>query len=213
MSDVTRILSQIDSGDPSAAEQLLPLVYDELRKLAAAKLAHEKPGQTLQATALVHEAYLRLVGSQGPGTSSQEPGETNLAPGSRPLAPGSFDSRGHFFAAAAEAMRRILVDNARRKQSRKHGGDWQRCELDELEIALPEIPEDVLALDEALTKLGAADPQAAELVRLRFFAGLPLAEAAEMLGVSPRTADRLWAYARAWLHQEIAGQGPTRDSS
>ena len=175
MGDVTQILSQIESGDPTAAEQLLPLVYEELRKLAAARLAHEKPGQTLEATALVHEAYLRLV-------------DSTTAP--------NWNSRGHFFAAAAEAMRRILIDNARRKQSHKHGGDLARCELDGLEVAGPEIPEDVLALDEALTKLGAADPQAAELVRLRFFAGLPLVEAASMLGVSRQKAGRLWARLR-----------------
>jgi RNA polymerase sigma factor (TIGR02999 family) len=182
MSDVTRILSGIERGDPHAAEQLLPLVYDELRKLAAQKLAHEAPGQTLQATALVHEAYLRLV-------------DVDQAQ--------HWNSRGHFFAAAAEAMRRILVDNARRKRSRKRGGDLMRQDLDGLEIATPEGPEDLVALDEALNKLAATDKTAAELVHLRFFAGLPLAEAAQILGIAPRTADRLWAYARAWLHQQI----------
>jgi RNA polymerase sigma factor (sigma-70 family) len=216
MSDVTRILAQIDSGDPAAAEQLLPLVYDELRKLAAARLAHEKPGQTLQATALVHEAYLRLVGGGEVGGQKSEVGNQKLNESTdrptsdlQPLNSGpSFHSRGHFFAAAAEAMRRILVDSARRKQSLKGGGELQRHELDGLEVALPEIPEDVLALDEALTRLAATDKQAAELVHLRFFAGLPLAEAAAMLGISPRTADRLWAYARAWLHQAIQGHPP-----
>jgi len=184
LSEVTRILSAIEQGDPHAAEQLLPLVYEELRKLAAQKLSQERPGQTLQATALVHEAYLRLVDSE----QAQY-----------------WNSRGHFFAAAAEAMRRILVDQARRKQSRKHGGELVRQDLDALEVALPEVPEDLVALDEALTKLAALDKTAADLVHLRFFAGLPLPEAAHLLGISPRTADRLWAYARAWLHQEIQG--------
>jgi RNA polymerase sigma factor (TIGR02999 family) len=192
MSEVTRILSAIEQGDPHAAEQLLPLVYDELRKLAAQKLAQEAPGQTLQATALVHDAYLRLVDVE----KAQH-----------------WNSRGHFFAAAAEAMRRILVDQARHKRSRKRGGDLARQDLDALETALPEIPEDLLALDEALTKLAATDKTAADLVHLRFFAGLPLAEAAGLLGISPRTADRLWAYARAWLHQEIQGGAPENDNS
>jgi RNA polymerase sigma factor (TIGR02999 family) len=186
MSDVTRVLSRIESGDPAAAEQLLPLVYDELRKLAAAKLAHEKPGQTLEATGLVHEAYLRLVQSD----------------------PAGWSDRGHFFAAAAEAMRRILVDSARRKQSRKRGGDLARQELDAVEVVAPEWPEDLVALDEALTRLEAIEPIAARLVHLRFFAGLSIPAAAEMLGISPRTADRLWAYARAWLHQEVQGDVP-----
>jgi RNA polymerase sigma factor (TIGR02999 family) len=192
MTDVTRILSAIEQGDPQAAAQLLPLVYDELRKLAAQRLAHEQPGQTLQATALVHEAYLRLVG----GEQTQ-----------------SWDNRRHFFAAAAEAMRRILVEKARRKQSAKRGGDMTRQDLDALEIAIPEIPEDVLALDEALNKLAATDKTAAELVHLRFFAGLPLAEAARHLGVSPRTVDRLWAYTRAWLHQELQGTRSSENNS
>jgi RNA polymerase sigma factor (TIGR02999 family) len=191
MTEVTRILSAITQGDPHAAERLLPLVYDELRKLAAQKLSQEKPGQTLQATALVHDAYLRLVDAKN-------------AP--------HWNGRGHFFAAAAEAMRRILVDQARRKRSRKRGGDLARREIDGVEIALPEIPEDLLALDEALTRLAATDKPAADLVHLRFFAGLPIAEAAAMLGISPRTADRLWAYARAWLHQEIQGS-PSRSDS
>ena len=189
MNDVTRILSAIEQGDARAAEQLLPLVYEELRKLAAQKLAQENPGQTLQATALVHEAYLRLVDTE----QAQQ-----------------WNSRGHFFAAAAEAMRRILVDRARHRGSHKAGGGRARCDLDALEIALPEIPEDLLALDESLNKLAATDQKAAELVHLRFFAGLPLPEAAQLLGISPRTADRLWAYARAWLHQEIQGTAPDR---
>jgi RNA polymerase sigma factor (TIGR02999 family) len=186
MSDVTRILSAIERGDPSAACKLLPLVYDELRRLAAQKLAREAPGQTLQATALVHEAYLRLVGSQDPGWSG----------------------RGHFFAAAAEAMRRILVENARRKGRLKRGGGRARIEVEKLDIAAPEGAEELLALDEALTRLAQADPQAAELVKLRYFAALPLRQAAEVLGVAPRTADFLWAYAKAYLLKELRGDGP-----
>ncbi|HEY8506588.1 MAG TPA: ECF-type sigma factor [Gemmataceae bacterium] len=182
MSDVTRILSAIDAGDPHAAAELLPLVYDELRKLAAAKLAHERPGQTLEATALVHEAYLRLVGEQ------------------------HFESRGHFFAAAAEAMRRILVEQARRKASPRHGGDMARRELAQIDAAAPEAGDDLLALDEALQKLRAADPTAAQLVELRYFAGLTVPRAAGLMNLSPRTADRLWAYARAFLHAEIYGE-------
>jgi RNA polymerase sigma factor (TIGR02999 family) len=185
MSDVTRILSQIEQGDPQAAEKLLPLVYDELRKLAAARMEQEKVGQTLQATGLVHEAYMKLVD----GDAGQH-----------------WDSRGHFFAAAAEAMRRILVDNARRKRSLKGGGEQKRQELDGLDVAIPEIPEDLVALDEALSRLAMQDKAAADLIQLRFFAGLPLLEAAQILGVSSRTADRLWAYARAWLRQEIRGK-------
>jgi RNA polymerase sigma factor (TIGR02999 family) len=188
MTDVTHILSAIVEGDPSAASQLLPLVYDELRKLAAHRLAHQAPGQTLQPTALVHEAYLRLVGD---------------------LEESDWDSRGHFFAAAAEAMRRILVENARRKGREKRGGDLTRIDLDAAEqLAVPEIREDLLALDEALTKLTSVDPQAAQLVQLRYFAGLPIPDAAKALGVSPRTADRLWAFARAWLLREIGEQKP-----
>ncbi len=182
MSEVTRILSAIEEGDPQAAEQLLPLVYDELRKLAAQKLAHEKPGQTLDATALVHEAYLRLVGE-----------------GAEP----SWNSRGHFFAAAAEAMRHILIDRARRKRSRKRGGDQVRVAFDEANVAATENTEEVLAVDEALAGLAAADAQAAELVKLRYFAGLSIPETAEILNISPRSADRLWAYARAWLRRAI----------
>ena len=167
MSDFTNILSQIESGDPSAAEQLLPLVYDELRKLAAARLAQEKPGQTLQATALVHEAYLRLVGSDEQG--------------------GSWDNRRHFFAAAAEAMRRNLVDSARRRKAAKRGRDPARHDLHGIEIAAAEVPEDLVALDEALTELAATDKTAADLVHLRYFAGLSIPDAAETLGISPRT--------------------------
>jgi RNA polymerase sigma factor (sigma-70 family) len=210
MSDVTRILSQIDSGDPAAAEQLLPLVYEELRKLAAAKLAHEKPGQTLQATALVHEAYLRLVGQpgvrgQGSGVS-EDSGETNLTPDSCPLIPG-FQSRGHFFAAAAEAMRRILVDQARRREAVKRGGGLARQNVDEVQIAEPEPTVDLLALDEALGRFQQLDSRKAELVRLRYFAGLTIPQAAEVLGISTTTADRYWAYARAWLHTELTREG------
>jgi RNA polymerase sigma factor (TIGR02999 family) len=184
MSEVTHILSAIAQGDPHAASQLLPLVYDELRLLAAQKLAHETPGQTLQPTALVHEAYLRLVGA------AEQP---------------HWDSRGHFFAACAEAMRRILVENARGKQAAKRGGGRARADLDMNEVAVPEVREDLLALDEALDRLAAADSEAARLVQLRYFAGLTLAEAGQVLGVSPRTADRLWAYARAWLLQALEG--------
>lgn len=210
MSEVTRILSQIESGDPSAAEKLLPLVYDELRKLAAAKLAHEKPGQTLQATALVHEAYLRLVGQRG--VRSQESG-VSRAGGEASMAsdscPSTFDfhSRSHFFAAAAEAMRRILVDAARRKQRQRHGGELQRCDLlDDDVIAVP-ISDQLLDLDQALTRLAAEDPQAAKIVQLRVFGGMTIDEAAAAAGVSPRTADRNWAYARAWLGRELAAYG------
>jgi len=191
MSDVTHILSQIESGDPNAAEQLLPLVYEELRKLAAAKLAFEKPGQTLQATALVHEAFLRLVGLP-----------TNHAD----KAASHWDGKGHFFAAAAESMRRILVENARRKGRIKHGGERIREELDDIPVVDADVHEDLLALDTALDRLKSVNKQAVELVHLRYFAGLSLREAAELLDLSPRTAGRLWAYARAWLHQEITGE-------
>jgi RNA polymerase sigma factor (TIGR02999 family) len=182
MNEVTRILSAIDQGDPHAAEQLLPLVYDELRKLAAQKLAQEKPGQTLQATALVHEAYMRLV---------------DVVKVQR------WNSRGHFFAAAAEAMRRILVDNARSKRSQKRAGGRTRQKLDEARIVAPEPVEDILGLDDALDRLAARDREAAELVKLRFFAGLTAEQAADALGVSPRTADRIWGYARAFLLKEL----------
>lgn len=184
INDVTRILSSIEQGDPQAAELLLPLVYDELRRLAADKMVQEKAGQTLDATALVHEAYVRLV-------------DVDKAQ--------HWNSRGHFFAAAAEAMRRILIETARRKQSCKHGGGLARQDVATLNLAAPESQEDVLALDEALQKLAGKDEVAAEVVRLRFFAGLPLPKVARLLDISPRTADRLWAYARAWLHQEIQG--------
>jgi RNA polymerase sigma factor (TIGR02999 family) len=187
VNEVTRILSAIERGDPHAAGQLLPLVYEELRQLAAQKLAHETPGPTLQATALVHEAYLRLV---------------DVAQAQQ------WNSRGHFFAAAAEAMRRILVENARRKECQKRGGGLARQELDPDQLIAPAIREDLLALDEALTRLAGVNPQAAQLVQLRYFAGLPIPEAAQTLGISPRSADRLWAYARAWLHQEITGAAP-----
>lgn len=182
MADVTQILNAIEQGDAHAAEQLLPLVYDELRRLAAEKMAQEKPGQTLQATALVHEAYLRLVDAE----KSRQ-----------------WRSRGHFFAAAAEAMRHILVDSARRKRSRKRGGGRSRVALDEANLADAENAEEVLAVDEALAGLAATDAQAAELVKLRYFAGLTIPEAAELLNISPRSADRLWAYARAWLRRAI----------
>jgi RNA polymerase sigma factor (TIGR02999 family) len=185
MSDVTRILSAIEQGDPNAAEQLLPLVYDELRQLAAQKLAHEQPGQTLQATALVHEAYLRLVG-----------GET----------PQRWDSRGHFCAAAAQAMRRILVENARRKRRERHGGGRRReqADLDALPAGRPATG--LLALHEALEQFAAHDPLKARLVELRFFAGLTLKQAARCLGISLSTADRAWRYARAWLYTAMAGE-------
>jgi RNA polymerase sigma factor (TIGR02999 family) len=181
MSEVTRILSAIEQGDAHAAEQLLPLVYDELRKLAAHKMAQEAPGQTLQPTALVHEAWLRL--GRGPGAQ--------------------FANQAHFFAAAAEAMRRILVENARRKQRLKHGGGQQRVGLATLDIALTSDGDQLLAVDEALDKLAARDAPAADLIKLRFFAGLPNVEAARLLGVPERSAKRTWAYARAWLYEEL----------
>jgi RNA polymerase sigma factor (TIGR02999 family) len=187
MTDVTQILSRIESGDPNAAEQLLPLVYNELRKLAAARLADEKPGQTFQATALVHDAYLRLVGS-------------TEAP--------QWNSRGHFFAAAAEAMRRILVEQARRKGRAKHGGERRRVDLDSA-CAVSEPPSlDLLAVDEALSKLASVEPAKAELVKLRFFAGLTMPEAAAALGISLATAERHWTFARSWLYAEIADPRP-----
>jgi RNA polymerase sigma factor (TIGR02999 family) len=183
MSEVTRILEAIEEGDPAAAEQLLPLVYDELRKLAAQKLALEKPGQTLQATALVHEVYLRLVGSG---------------------AEQSWDNRGHFFAAAAEAMRRILVEGARRKRSQKRGGGRERRELDDLPATFETSPEDLLSLDDALAKLERENRQAADLVKLRLFTGLSVDEAADSLGISRRSGFRLWTYARAFLQADLA---------
>jgi RNA polymerase sigma factor (TIGR02999 family) len=182
MSDVTHILAQIESGDPSAAEQLLPLVYDELRKLAAAKLAQEKPGQTLQATALVHDAFIRLV-------------DVDRAQ--------NWDSRGHFFAAAAEAMRRILVEVARHKQSQKAGGDWNRLELTQIELPAKSPRVDILALSEALDKLEVQDARKASLVKLRYFAGLTNAQAAAALRISTSTADNDWAYAKNWLRVEV----------
>jgi RNA polymerase sigma factor (TIGR02999 family) len=191
MSEVTQVLLAIEKGDANAAGRLLPLVYAELRKLAAQKLAHEKPGQTLQSTALVHEAYLRLM--EGDQTCH-------------------WDSRGHFFAAAAEAMRRILVDNARRKRTIKHGGDRKRVDLDAVQPAAPVDREDIVALDAALTRLAAEEPQAAKLVELRHFTGMSVAEAARVLNISPRTADRIWAFARAWLHSELTNTSPGRTS-
>ena len=180
MNEVTRILSAIEAGDLHAAADLLPLVYEELRKLAAVQMAREKPGQTLDATALVHEAYLRLVGDQ------------------------HFDNRRHFFAAAAEAMRRILVENARRRMRQKRGGERARVDLHAVEPAAPALDEDLLDLDEALSQLAKADPAAAELVKLRYFAGLSIPQAAEALGIGARSADRLWAYARAWLRDALS---------
>jgi RNA polymerase sigma factor (TIGR02999 family) len=188
MNHVTQILDRIQHGDPSAGEKLLPLVYDELRKLAAARLAQEKPGQTLQATALVHEAYLRLV-----GTGASAP---------------SWDHRGHFFAAAAEAMRRILVEAARRKGREKHGGLLDRQELVQGAVALPVPPEELLAIDEALAKLEVTNLQAAQLVKMRYFAGFTIPETAEHMGISPRKANQIWTYARAWLATEIGDGTP-----
>ena len=183
MSEVTHILSQLEQGDRNAADRLLPLVYDELRKLAAARLTHEKPGQTLQPTALVHEAYLRLVD----GERASE-----------------WDSRGHFFAAAAESMRRILVERARRKASTKHGGKKERVELQEGDLTCDAPDDDIIALDEAITRLEEEDPQKAKLVKLRYFAGLTLEQAAEALSISRATASRHWTYARAWLYDAIS---------
>lgn len=186
MPNVTRVLKSIRNGDPNAARDLLPLVYDELRHLAAARLANELPGQTLQATALVHEAYLRLVGNANADSVNNH-----------------WDHRGHFFAAASEAMRRILVEHARRKKREKHGGTRCRVALDSVQPVAVSTRLDLVALDAALTKLAATDNQAAKLVELRYFGGLPLAEAARVLSISPRTADRVWAFARAWLHREL----------
>lgn len=187
MNDVTQILRAVEQGDRLAADQLLPLVYDELRKLAAQKLAHEPSGQTLQATALVHEVYLRLVGSDVEAAGEKQ-----------------WDNRGHFFAAAAEAMRRILIDSARRRNSLKRGGKLSQQELIDSCIAAPEMSRDLEALDEALNQFAEADPQACELVKLRCFVGMTLIEAAEVLGMSERSAARLWSYARAWLHDKIS---------
>jgi RNA polymerase sigma factor (TIGR02999 family) len=182
MPDVTQLLESAAAGDRQAAAELLPAVYDELRKLASARMAREAPGNTLDATGLVHEAYLRLVGGQ------------------------RFDHRGHFFAAAAEAMRRILVEAARRTQALKRGGDGERVPFDPESFAAPERPDDLIALDEALEQLAQSEPKVAELVKLRHFAGLTIPQAAEALGISPRTADAWWAFARAWLLAKVQGQ-------
>jgi RNA polymerase sigma factor (TIGR02999 family) len=187
MSDVTRLLDAAAAGDTQAASELLPLVYDELRKLAAVRLAREAPGQTLDATALVHEAYIRLVGA-------------------RSVSEG-FDSRGHFFAAAAEAMRRILIDQARRKQAEKHGGGWHRLDVMDAELAVDSGGDDLLAVNEALTRLAAHDAHAARLVELRFFGGLTLEQSAAAVGIPARTAYRHWAYARAWLRRDLDRSG------
>ncbi len=181
VSEVTRILNRVRQGEAKAAEELLPVVYEELRKLASYKLSQEKPGQTLQPTALVHEAWLRLGGEAGT----------------------KFDNQAHFFAAAAEAMRRVLVENARRKQRLKHGGNQRRIELDMLDVAISSDTDHLLAVDEALDKLAGRDALAANLIKLRFFAGLPNLEAARLLGLPERTAKRTWAYARAWLYEEL----------
>ena len=183
MTELTRVLSALQHGDPCAADQLLPLVYDELRRLAAQKLAHEKPGHTLQATALVHEAYTRLA----------------VGRGSR------WDSRGHFFAAAAEAMRRILIDRAREKRAAKRGGGRKKLDIDAVDVATRASPDQLLAIDDALAKLARQDPAAARLVELRYFGGLTVDEAGEVLGLSTATAYRHWKYARAWLHGELLG--------
>jgi RNA polymerase sigma factor (TIGR02999 family) len=188
MNEVTQLLSALAQGDPKAADQLLPLVYEELRRLAAQRLAHEAPGQTLQPTALVHEAYLRLTGNEG---TEQD-----------------WDNRGHFFAAAAEAMRRVLVEKARRKQRVKHGGDRQRIALPEAEALLQAPSEDLVALDEALTRLTAHDPVKAEVVKLRFFAGLTMPDVARSLNISLATAERYWTYARTWLYAELTDTDP-----
>jgi RNA polymerase sigma factor (TIGR02999 family) len=183
--DVTRALNAIEQSQPRASEQLLPLVYEELRRLAAARMANERPGHTLQPTALVHEAYLRLVGDPSRG----------------------WDNRGHFFAAAAEAMRRILIESARRKSALRHGGAMQRVELREIEIAATTKAEELLQVNEALEKFETVEPQKAGLVKLRYFAGLTIAEAGEAAGVSPATAKRWWAYSRAWLYKEMQENG------
>lgn len=192
MNEITQVLVRIQQGEPSAAEALLPLVYDELRKLAAQKLVQEKPGQTLQATALVHEAYLRLVDVE-----------------QRQL----WDGRGHFFAAAAEAMRRILVEQARRKKAVKHGGGRQRVDADTAAMVASEVEDDLVAIDEALQRLAAVDPVKAELVKLRFFAGLTIEETAATLGISSATAKRYWAYSRVWLFKQVSGSVVSENSS
>ena len=188
--EITRIMIALEKGEARAAEDLLPLVYDELRRLAASQLSHERPGQTLQATSLVHEAWLRLASAEGQKWEGQK----------------------HFFAAATQAMRRILIENARRKQREKRGGGWERVNLEEIQLAEPLPSDQLLALDEALTELAQHDPQAAEFVQLRFFAGLTQQQAADLLGISRRTADRTWAYARAWLFRQIAGDEKSEKS-
>jgi RNA polymerase sigma factor (TIGR02999 family) len=190
MNEITQVLERIQQGEPSAAAALLPLVYEELRRLAAQKMAQEKPDQTLQPTALVHEAYLRLVGVQ---------------PGQR------WDGRGHFFAAAAEAMRRILVENARRKKAVKHGGGRRRLDLDAIGEATPQADDDLVAIDEALTRLAALDPVKADLVKLRYFAGLTIEACAEALGISCATAKRYWAYSRVWLFEQVSGGATSKN--
>ena len=202
MLEITQILAQVEQGDPHAGEKLLPLIYDDLRRLAAAKLAQEKPGQTLQATALVHEAYVRLMGSQEPEEGDQESAE-NRRQSDR------WQGHAHFFAAAAEAMRRILIDQARRKQSVKHGGGQSRVEFSDFDPISPsqEFPcEDLLALDEALTQLETQHPEKARLVKLRYFAGLTLDDACAALSISPATGKRHWVFARAWLYGRLQGQ-------
>lgn len=185
MSEVTRILDRVQQGEAKAAEELLPLVYEELRRLAGQKMAHEASGQTLQPTALVHEAWLRLVGGQSP----------------------NFEGRAHFFAAAAEAMRRILIENARRKSRLKRGGQWERVNLEDIQVAIETDPATLLGIDQALEKLAREHPEKAELVKLRFFAGLTLPEAARAMNLSETTAKRYWTFARAWLHAELAEDG------
>ena len=184
MSEITLVLDRVQAGDPKAAQELLPLVYAELRRLAAHKLAHEAPGQTLQATALVHEAWLRLGGAENP----------------------RFEGRAHFFAAASEAMRRILIDNARRKRAVRHGGGLQRVDIQEVEVAARTDDEQLLAIHEALDKLAVEDKVTAELVKLRYFVGLTIPEAAEILGISETTANRYWTFARTWLYHEVKNQ-------
>lgn len=187
MGEVTRILQLIDAGDPAAAKQLLPLVYEELRRLACVRMAQEQPDHTLQATALVHEAYLRLVGDSKSA---------------------HWNSRAHFLMSAAEAMRRILIESARRKQRQKYGGDWCRVDLDKLELAVDQTPDMLLALNESLERLAKEEPACAETVKLRYFAGLTIEEVATARGISVRTVNRDWAYAKAWLYQDLCGPGP-----
>jgi RNA polymerase sigma factor (TIGR02999 family) len=197
MSEVTQILQALAQGDPHSAEQLLPLVYDELKKMAAQKLAQKSPGQTLQATALVHEAYLRLA-----------PKEASKAAGNQ-----HWDSRGHFFAAAVEAMRRILLDRARDKRRHKRGGGWKRLQLDQIDVSIQDPPDDLLVLDEALQRLAQEEPVCAELFKLRFFAGLSVPEAASTLGIARRTAYRDWAFARAWLTKQLSEHREDQENS